>query len=204
MLGMMRRLALVLTLAALPVAAQPASEEFGPWRLSCVNDRMTDRAACTLRHRDWVERPGVQPGLALEVQERGGRLVPVVTARDLSLDGAARGLLALTGTVQLRLDREPMLEMPCGLEGRSLICAPRSTDAARAAETLPNAERVLVRMAGIGTSASQPTEPTELRLSNTAAALDRFRKAQPPGPVTPAEPGLDLRDILMRLQRLFQ
>ena len=209
---MKRRLAFVLLLGSLPAAAQlapgvtpvAAPEEIGSWRLACVNDRMTDRAACTLRHRDWVERPGAQPGLALEVQDRGGRLVPVVTARDLSLDGAARGLLALTGTAQLRLDREPMVELPCGLEGRSLVCAPRASDAARLAEMLPGTERALVRMAGIGTGASQPTEPTELRLAGTAAALDRFRKAQPPGAATPAETGLDLRDILLRLQRLFQ
>jgi hypothetical protein len=201
---MIRRLVPLLLLAAAPAGAQPAPEEIGSWRLACVTDRMTDRAACTLRHRDWVERPGVQPGLALEIQDRGGRLVPVVTARDLSLDGAARGLMALTGIAQLRLDREPMAELPCGLEGRSLVCAPRSTDAARLADALPNAERVLLRMAGVGVSSSQPSEPTELRLAGTAAALDRFRKAQPPGTSAPAEPGLDLRDILMRLQRLFQ
>ena len=165
---------------------------------------MTDRAACVMRHRDWVERPGLQPGLALEVQDRGGRLVPVVSARDLSLDGAARGMLALTGVAQLRFDREPMIELPCGLEGRSLVCAPRSADAARAAELLPKAERALVRMAGLGTSTTQPTEPAELRLSNTAAALERLRRLQPPGTTPPTEPGLDLRDILLRLQRLFQ
>lgn len=199
----MKRLIPFLLLAG-PALAQPAPEEFGPWRLSCVTDRMTDAAACTLRHRDWVERPGAQPGLALEVQERGGRLVPVVTARDLSVDGAARGLLALTGVAQIRLDQEPMMELPCGLEGRSLVCAPRSADAARAAELLPKAERVLVRMAGLGTSTSQATEPTELRLSSTNAALERLRRLQPPGTTRSAEPGLDLRDILMRLQRLFQ
>jgi hypothetical protein len=199
----MKRLLPFLLLAS-PALAQPAPEEFGPWRLSCVTDRMTDAAACTLRHRDWVERPGLQPGLALEVQDRGGRLVPVVSARDLSLDGAARGMLALTGVAQLRFDREPMIEMPCGLEGRSLVCAPRSADAARAAELLPKAERALVRMAGLGTSTTQPTEPAELRLSNTAAALERLRRLQPPGTTPPTEPGLDLRDILLRLQRLFQ
>ena len=212
MMDFMKRLfpPLALLAAALPGAAAQTSsplaapEELGSWRLACVNDRMTDRAACTLRHRDWVERPGVQPGLALEVQDRGGRLVPVVTARDLSLDGAARGLLALTGTAQLRLDRDAMAELPCGLEGRSLVCAPRASDAARLAEALPNAERALVRMAGIGASASQPTEPAELRLAGTAAALERFRRAQPPGTSAPAEPGLDLRDILLRFQRLFQ
>lgn len=195
-----RRLLPFLLLIALPAAAQPAPEEIGPWRLACATDRMTDRAACVLRHRDWVERPSAQPGLSLEIMERGGRLVPAITARDLSVEGAARGLLALTGTAQLRLDAQPVMELPCSLEGRSLICVPRNADLPRAAQDLPNAERALVRMAGLGTST---TEPTELRLTNTAAALTRLQQRQPAGSTTPEPGGLDLRDILLRLQRLL-
>ncbi|MCW8087180.1 hypothetical protein [Sabulicella glaciei] len=199
----LRTLAL-LALLATPALAQPQGEEIGSWRLHCFNDRMTDRVACSMRHRDWVERPGAQPGLALEVVERNGRLVPAVTARDLSLDGAARGLLALTGTAQLRFDTNPMMELPCGLEGRSLICAPRSADAPRAAEELAGAARALIRMGGMGSGATPGAEPAELRLANTAQALERFRRQQPPGSAPPApEPGLDLRDILLRLRSFF-
>lgn len=201
----LRTLGLLATLLPFAAAAQPAGEEIGSWRLACVADRMTGRTACTLRHRDWVERPGTQPGLALEVIERGGRLVPAVTARDLALDGAGRGVLALTGAAQLRFDGNTMMDLPCGLEGRSLVCAPRASDAARAAEELPAANRALVRMAGLGSGATSATEPAELRLASTREALERLRRIQPPGPAAPpaASEGMDLREMLNRLQRFL-
>jgi len=206
----MKRIAIALMmfpLAALaqPAAPQPAPEAIGPWQLACVTDRMTDRTACILRHRDWVERPGVGAGLAFEILDRGGRLVPAVTARDLSLDSITRGLLAVAGTAQLRLGTNPMLEMPCGLEGRSLICAPRSADAARAAQELPAAERALIRMAGLGSNTSATTQPTELRLSDTTAATESLRRQQPTGSAAAApEPGLDLGGMLGRMQQLLR
>lgn len=202
----MFRLATALLLLPLAAAAQqPSTEEIGSWRLSCVTDRMTDRSACILRHRDWVERPSVGAPLGLEIQDRGGKLVPVVTARDLSLDSPSRALLSVTGTAQLRLDRNTMMELPCALEGRNLVCAPRRADAERAAQELPNAERALVRMSGLGSNTTATTEPAELRLAGTPAALARFRAVQPPGSATPpAEGGLDLRDILGRLQNLVR
>ena len=182
--------------------AQPAPEQIGSWQLGCVTDRMTDRAACILRHRDWVERPSVGVGLTLEILDRGGRLVPAVTARDLSLDSAARGLLAVTGRAQLRFDQNAMMELPCSLEGRSLICLPRSAEAPRAAQELAVAERALVRMSGFGSNTNAATEPTELRLAQTTAVMERLRRAQPAG-TTPTESGLDLRELLGRMQRLI-
>ncbi len=191
--------------AALPAAAQTPSavaEEIGPWRLGCVADRMTDRLACQVRHRDWVAQPaGGAPGLALEVIERGGRLVPAVTARDLSLEGASRGLLAFTGTAQIRFDQNAMAEMPCGLEGRSLVCAPRAAEAERVAGELATARRALVRIAGLS---GPQGEPAELPLADTRAALERYRRLVPAGTVPPPAPGgLDLPELLGRLQRLL-
>jgi hypothetical protein len=149
----------ILALMTGPVAAQlPVAEEIGTWRLGCVTDRMTDRAACQLRHRDWVERPGTglanAAGLALEIQDRGGRLVPVVTARDLGLDGASRGLLALTGRVQMRFGASAMFEMACALEGRSLACFPSAGEAAAVERDFANAERLLVRVSSLGGGSS--------------------------------------------------
>lgn len=193
-------LILVTSLAA-PAAAQPV--EVGTWRLACAVDRMTDRAACLLRHRDWVERPEAgQPGLALEVIERNGRLVPAVTSRDLGLEQAARGLLALSGTAQLRFPPNRLLDLPCGLEGRSLICAPRGEEAARAEAELSQAAVALARMTGRGIG--EGGEPAELRLAGTAEALARLRREAPPGPPTAEPPpGLDARDLMQRLQRLL-
>lgn len=192
-------------LVLLGAAAQAQSPQtVGTWTLLCATDRMTDRAACTLLHREPVERSQIgRPALALEIIERSGRMVPAVTARDLSIDGAARGLLALTGTAQLRLPPNRLFEMPCGLEGRSLICAPRDADLVRAAEELPRADRVLIRMIGLS-SGSARDEPVELRLAETADAMARYRSAVPAG-AAPAEdrPGLELRDILQRLGRLL-
>ncbi|UPY36539.1 hypothetical protein [Sediminicoccus sp. KRV36] len=201
----MKLLAIALLLFPFAGLAQPAPEAIGPWQLGCVTDRMTDRTACILRHRDWVERPSVGVGLAFEILDRGGRLVPAVTARDLSLDSAARGLLAVAGVAQLRLGSNAMMEMPCSLEGRSLICAPRSADAPRAAQELPLAERALLRMSGLGSNSNAATAPAELRLSDTAAAMERLRRAQPAGSTpAPAESGLDLRDLLGRMQQLLR
>ncbi|MGG5820622.1 hypothetical protein [Falsiroseomonas sp. HW251] len=193
--------------AAVAQAPNPASvppEEIGSWRLSCVTDRMTDRADCQLRHRDPVEAAqGSGASLLLEVQDRGGRLVPVVVARDLTLDAAQRGILALTGTAQLRFPPSRFFEMPCGLEGRSLVCAPKAEDAARAAEELPAASSVLVRVVGYG-AGSASGEPVELRLDRTRDALARYRARVPEGSVPPAPSVANsVPEMLMRLQRLF-
>lgn len=194
-----------------PAAAQTPSptaippEEIGSWRLACITDRMTDRADCLLRHREPVERAQGATGssLVLEIQDRGGRLVPVVTARDLTLEAAGRGLLAVTGTAQLRFPPNRFFEMPCTLEGRTLACAPRAEDAARAAEELASASTALVRVTGLGAGSAQ-AEPTELRLDRTRDALARYRARVPEGSAPPPQQsGLTLPDIMMRLQRLF-
>jgi hypothetical protein len=181
-------------------------EEIGSWRLSCIADRMTDRADCQLRHRDPVERAQGAAGssLLLEVQERNGRLVPVVVARDLTLEGAQRGLLALTGTAQLRFPPNRFYDLPCTLEGRSLVCAPKAEDLARAAEELPAASTALVRMVGFG-AGSDRAEPVELRLERTRDALARYRARVPEGsaPPAPTPSGLTLPELMLRFQRLF-
>jgi len=201
-----RAAGLLAALAPASTAAQVRAvpEAIGTWRLSCAVDRMTDRAECVMRHRDPVEPPSSgQAALTLEVQNRGGRMVPVVAARDLTLDGAARGVLAITGTAQLRFPPHRHYEMPCGLEGRSLVCAPRPADAPRAAEELPAADRVLVRMTGYGTGGGPLTEPVELPLAGTREALARFLSRAPDPPPTPQPPVAEARDILDRLLRLF-
>jgi hypothetical protein len=177
-------------------------ETFGPWRLTCATDRMTDRKACTLLHQQPVERsePG-RPALALEIIDRGGRLVPAVTARDLGLEGASRGALALAGAAQIRFPPNPMFEMPCGLEGRSLVCAPRAEDAARAEQELAGARSALVRMVGLGGSST--AEPSELPLSATREAMARFRALVPPGSQPAEPPGFDPREVLQRLRALL-
>jgi hypothetical protein len=204
--------ATLLALAATGAAAQTATpsavpaEEIGSWRLSCVADRMTDRADCHLRLREPVERAQGAGGssLLLEVQDRNGRLVPAVTARDLTLEGAQRGLLALTGTAQLRFPPNRHFELPCSLEGRTLVCAPKPEDAERAAEELPAAATALVRMVGFG-AGSGSTEPTELRLERTRDALTRYRARVPEGSVPPTtQPGgFSLQDMMLRMQRFF-
>jgi hypothetical protein len=203
MIAAMRAAAtLFVLLLSFPAAAQ-VDETIGTWRLSCATDRMTDRAACQMLHARPVERsePG-RSALALEVVERGGRLVPAVTARNLTLESAPRGLLALSGSAQLRFPPNRYFEMPCNLEGRSLICAPRPEDLARAEAELPAADRVLVRMQGLaGTNA----EPAELPLARTAEALARLRREAPPGALgaVEQEPAFEPRDLLQRLFRML-
>ncbi|MBI0434283.1 hypothetical protein [Roseomonas sp. KE0001] len=181
----------------------PAVEQFGPWLLTCSTDPMTDRAQCRLTLDRPVEpaREGQGP-LALEVAPRRGRMVPVVTARDLALDNAMRGLLALTGTVQMRFPPNPFFEMPCGLEGRSVVCAPRPEDAARAAQELAAADRVLVRVLGLGRATAEGT-PHELSLAGTAAAIAAFRARVPAEQTEEPPPPFNLQDLLQRLQSFF-
>lgn len=193
-------LALVSIGAAMPARAQ---DSFGPWILTCAADPMTDKATCRMTHQTPVEPASAgSTALALEVAPRRGRLVPVVTARELGLDSAARGLLALTGTAQLRFPPHAMFEMPCGLEGRSVVCAPRPEDAARAAEELPRADRVLVRVMGPG-GASSETPPRELPLAQTEAALAAFRARAPAEQAAEPPPPFDLRELVQRMQRFF-
>jgi hypothetical protein len=196
-------LALAPATGALAQATAPTTESFGPWRLTCAADRMTDRRACTLLHQQPVERsdPG-RPALAFEIIDRGGRLVPAVTARDLTLESASRGLLAFAGTAQVRFPPNPMLELPCGLEGRSLVCAPRAEDAQRAEQELTAADRVLVRVTGPGGGAST-ADPTELPLSATREAMARFRAQVPPGSQSSEPSAFDPREMLQRLRGLF-
>jgi len=196
-------ISLLLSISGAALAADTTATDIGSWRYACVVDRMTDTSRCAMRLRDWVEAPsGGNPGLALEVEARGGRLVPVVAARELRLEGAARGLLALAGTVQLRFPPNRLMELPCGVEGRSVVCAPRTEDAARAEQELATADSVLVRVVGPGGTGG--AEPVELRLSSTRDALARFRRDSPPDAARPAESsGLTLPEILLRLQRIF-
>jgi hypothetical protein len=192
--------------AQAPAPPPPRVDEtIGTWRLHCTVDRMTDRGACVMRHRDWVEPPSPgQAGLALEVRNRDGRnWVPVVAARDMPLEGAARGILALTGTAQLRFPPNRLFEMPCGLDGRSLVCAPRAAGAPRAAAELPGAPVVLVRMVGLGTGGGAQSEPVELPLAATAEALARFQRIAPDPPPPAPPPSAEVRELIDRLQRLF-
>lgn len=186
-----------------PGAAVP--QEIGSWRLSCVTDRMTDRADCLLRHREPIERAATAGGssLVLEVADRSGRLVPLVAARDLTLEQVSRGVMALTGTAQLRFPPNRLFEMPCALEGRALVCAPKLEDGERAAAELAAAPAVLVRMVGYGAGTGM-AEPVELRLDATRDALARYRAAVPEGSAPPPPfTGATLPDLMQRLQRLM-
>lgn len=199
----MRSLAVLLLalLLAIPAAAQPATERIGAWLLSCTTDRMTDRTSCRLQHRDPVD--GAEPPLLLEIIERGGRYLPVLISRDIGLEGAGRVLTALTATAHMRFPPARMFEMPCGLYGRSVVCAPRPEDSARVAEEMLAADILLVRLVGIGGAGAQAA-PVELRLDGIAEAVARLRARVPSGSGLPdGPPGLSLPDVLRRLQELF-
>lgn len=208
----MRALAFILCLLLVPAVARaqarkvdvPRSEQtIGSWVLSCASDPMTDAQTCRMRHKLWLVVPGSgHPGLALEVQQRGGQLVPAITVRDLSFSTALSGLLTLTATAQVRFDNEPMLELPCSLEGTTVMCIPAQADAARAASALAKARAVLVRFHSFGNlPLAVPDDTLALELDGTQDALVRFRVAGPA--VEPASPGFGqgVADTLDRLLR---
>jgi hypothetical protein len=190
------------------VETRPTTETIGTWILSCAADPMTDKGACALRHRLWLEEPRTpsqttselgRPGVALEVIQRHGLAVPAVAARDLTMDSARLGLLAMAATAQVRFGREPALELPCALEGRTMMCAPKAEQAETAAAQLGNASTALVRISGAGMS----TETLALDLSGTREAIQKFRARAPERPAPPPSfaPGAELRSLIDQLFR---
>ncbi|MCC7283522.1 MAG: hypothetical protein IT556_14145 [Acetobacteraceae bacterium] len=171
------------------VDTAPTSETIGSWLLTCSTDPMTDRGSCTLRHHTWLEAPRggdmPRPGVGLEVLIRGGRAVPALVARDLTLDSGRLAVLGMLASAQVRFGREPMLELPCGLEGRSLVCVPRPGEAETAARQLLAATTMLARLPQnplTGTGG----ETLALDLAGTEAAVQRLRARMPEAP--PPEP----------------
>jgi hypothetical protein len=163
---------------------------------------MTDRQRCRMTHETPVEPASAgQSAMALEVVRREGLLVPAVTARDLGLESAGRGLLAFTGTAQIRFPPAAMLEMPCRLESRSVVCTPRAEDTARAAAELAQAGRALVRVTGLGSGAE--AEPKPLKLERTPEALAALRARLPAEQGSEAEAGFNLRELFLRMQRML-
>jgi hypothetical protein len=183
----------------------PHSEQtIGSWVLSCEMDPMTDGQVCRMRHKLWLVVPGNgHPGMALEVQLRGDHFVPVITVRDLTLSSALSGLLALTATAQIRFDNAPMVEMPCSLDGTSVMCSPTKSDPAAAlAQELPKAKTVLVRFRSVGNlPLPVPDGPLALDLDQTQEALARYRLAGPEVAPSQTSLGDDIRnsaDTLLR------
>jgi hypothetical protein len=168
-------------------------------------DPMTDAQICRMRHKLWLVVPkDSHPGMAFEVQQRFDQLVPAVTVRDLSFDTALSGLLALTATAQLRFDGNTMVELPCALEGASVICVPGKADAAALAEQLPKARTVLVRFRAVGNlPLPVPDGPLALDLDRTAEALVRYRLAGPAKDGAQPWIGQDLKGTVERLLGRF-
>ena len=194
---------------SLAAVAQPrkvdvphSEQEIGSWRLTCATDPMTDKRVCRMRHRLWLAVPSdTEPGLAFEVQQHFDQLVPVVTVGHLSFDTALSALLTLTATAQLRFDGNPMIELPCSLEGASVMCVPGKADSAVLAERLPKARSVMVRFRAVGNlPLPVPDGPLALDLDHTSEALDHYRRA---GPASAAQPGLS-RDLKAAVERLLR
>jgi hypothetical protein len=147
----MRSVTLALALLLLPSAAGAQARRLevahteqtvGSWLLSCKTDPMIDAQVCRMRHRLWLVVPDeTRPGIALEVAARSAHLVPMITARELSLSTAVTGLMALAATAQVRFEGAPMAELPCWLDGAAVICAPDEADAGRSPCSWPTRRR---------------------------------------------------------------
>jgi len=212
--------------ASLPASAQPRSvpaqrtaEDIGTWRLDCTIDPMTDRADCVMRHRSWIEvpkeGPDGTPGMAFEMIRRGEAVAPAITSRGLGLETVARGLMAFGANAQIRFDRNPMVEAPCAIEGRAMVCVPRAELAAELAKQMESARTVLVRFrATTPLPIGGPTEPVALDLSDTARAMARFRQmvpaqsaaapaAQPPVAGATSDTANDVGDTVNRIMQML-
>jgi len=184
--------ALLLAAAAPPNA--PAT--IGSWLLQCAE------SGCVLRDRDWILPPGAGAfTAALEVQRRGNSLVPVVTLRRLSAEQAVGGVLALQPRATLHFLPGPRADLPCGIEGATVICAPDGDAVAATAAALPTARQVEV---GVRLGAPGPPLPSQgrvLTLQDTPEALARLRTAGAAGEALPAEPGLDWIGFVRKLMQ---
>jgi invasion protein IalB len=201
---------LCLSLCAQPAWAQPrkldvprSEQTIGAWVIACATDPMTDARVCRMRHRLWLVVPNeTQPGMAFEVQLRDGHPAPAVTVRDLSLTTALSGLLTLTTTAQLRFDGAAMAELPCALDGTSVVCAPTKADAASLAEQMAKARTVLVGIRAVGNlPLPVPDGPLVLDLDHTREALDRYRLAGPD--VAPAQSSLT-ENLMLSIDQLLR
>jgi hypothetical protein len=176
-----------------------AEDSIGSWVLTCPAEGPKD--ACQLRHRTWILPPGTGgPAVALEILRRGNRFVPAIALRGLSIQAALGGAMALQANTALGFDAAPQIDLLCGLEGTTVICAPRGADAADAASQLAGAHSVLVRARlGLPGGMSLPEQSRTLDLDRTKDAEARFASATPPSAVTQSLPGLDWRGYLERL-----
>jgi len=195
---------------AQPRVVTPQADErtIGSWRLSCIADPMTDQGRCLLRHTSWIEpaqsRPdgSAAPGLALEAVRMGGRVLPAITLRGLSMADASRAALGLASAAELRFDRHPLMALGCGLDGGDLVCLPEPADADRAAAELVSAKTVLMRMRGsTPLPVAGPIDPVALDLSETQDAVRALAEKGTAEQATPVRPGLDLRNLVERWLR---
>lgn len=201
----MPRVLLVVTCALLvggsaSAQSRPVSEAIGSWMLSCPDAKA---ASCRLRSRMPIIEAGDNgPAASLEVVHRGGRFVPVVALRGMSMQAALGGLLAVQGSVTLRFDNSLAIELACGLDGSAVLCAPSGPAAVTAAAALPDAHTVVVRarMALPGPM-TLPEQSRSLDLQDTGVALARFRATSPASESVPVVAGLDWRGFLDRMAR---
>lgn len=206
-LGLLALLAWVGPVAAQPRPVTPQVEEarIGSWLLRCAADPMTDEGNCVLRHATWLEVPQPRadgsgaPGLALEAVRMGERMVPAVTTRGLSVQDASRAAFGLASSAELRFGRNALLSMPCGIDGRDILCLPLEADAERAARELVEATTVLMRMRGsTPLPVAGPTDPVALDLAGTEAALEALRRKGGQQQPMPVRPAVDLRSLFER------
>ena len=156
-----------------------------------------------MRHRDWIVPPtNGLPGAALEVQRRGGLLVPVIAVRGLSPTAMVGAATVAKVSVSLRFDGAVGTDLECGNSGTSYTCAPDATSLRSLAAQLPQA-RVLsasVTLAIPGMVAAPPLDRT-LDLAGTEAALIRLQAAGATAETLPALPGLELQGFLDRIMK---
>jgi hypothetical protein len=177
---------------------RPSAEDIGSWVLTCPT-----AANCVLRHRSWLLLPiGGEPSAALEVFWRGGRAVPTVAIRHLSVGAALGGVLLMQANAAMKFDDASEIDLPCAPNSGAIVCVPTGAAAADAASQLTNSRMVLVRLRIHPWSATPlPEISRSLELQQTTAALVRLRATAPVGEPGPAIAGLDLRGFLDRLAR---
>jgi hypothetical protein len=177
-------------LAVLPGAAMAAADQpIGSWVLSCPSDTTKPGGkpeGCLLRAgKRFLDKGGITGDL--EVEARGGVLVPVLALRGLPNELLMAAAMMGKTEASIQLAGSTREELACSVSAAGYICAPNEAAGAKLAAGLPSARAMTVRVSvAVEGLKPLPTQEKSVDLSGTAEALARLQAAGPmpvPGPL---------------------
>jgi hypothetical protein len=167
------------------MAAGAIQERIGSWVLSCPGETPRSKPCLMQFNKRFLDKAGLTGDL--EVQARGGALVPVIALRGLPSELLAAASLVGKTEASLQLGGGAREALSCATREDAYVCVPEGDAGRKLAAELPGARtatvRVTVAVAGMN---PLPAQEKSLELADTGAALIRLRALGPteiPGPM---------------------